>query len=462
MKAAMIGGGGFRTPTLHGCLLRVADRVGITEVVLHDLSAERLTRIRAVISGIDHERGGATVPLRTTTSLEDAVDGADAVLVAIRVGGGEARTVDEEVPLSIGVLGQETVGPGGIAFALRTIPVMRPIADVVRDRAPAAWFVNFTNPAGVVTEAVRDILGDRAIGICDSPVALCARVAAALGRMPHEMAFDYAGLNHLGWLLAARTPGGDDALPGLLTDDRALSRIAEARLFGPDRLRALGAVPNEYLVYLERAEEIMLTFRRDGTRGATVQAQQRAFFLDAPPDDPAAALAAWRRARDARHGTYLAEGWAAAAWDPPTTTEAASVVDAGLDDAGPGEDGYAAIAADFLAATTAEATTRLIVDARSDGRLDGVGNDEVAEVTCEVSRDGVRPLPGRSLPDEAATLVRRIKEVERLTLHAAMEGSRALALDAIAAHPVVPTRDVAARILDGYLRRHATLAEALR
>jgi 6-phospho-beta-glucosidase len=369
--------------------------------------------------------------------------------------------------LSIGVLGQETVGPGGIAFALRTIPVMRAIAEVVRDRAPAAWFVNFTNPAGVITQAVRDVLGDRAIGICDSPAALCARVAAALGGVPHEIAFDYAGLNHLGWLLAARTPDGDDALPRLLADDDALSRLDEARLFGPDRLRALGAVPNEYLVYLERAEEITLKFRRDGPRGAIVQAQQRAFFRDAPPEDPVAALAAWRRARDTRHGTYLAEGWAAAAWDPPTTTGAASVVDPGPGEpgpgeTGPGEDGYAAVAADFLAATAAEGTTRLILDARSDGRLDGVGNDEVAEVTSEVSRDGIRPVPGRPLPDEAAALVGRIKEVERLTLHAAMEGSRGLALDAIAAHPVVPSREIAERILDGYLARHGELLAAFR
>jgi 6-phospho-beta-glucosidase len=198
MKVAVIGGGGFRTPTLHGCLEDVAGPVGIEELVLHDLAADRLARIRAVIEGLTGERGGIDVPTRTTTSLDDAVDGAGAVLVAIRVGGGEARTIDEEVPLAFGVLGQETVGPGGIAFALRTIPVVEAIAHVVRDRAPAAWFVNFTNPAGVVTQAAFDVLGERAVGICDSPSALCARVAAALGRAPDDLDFDYAGLNHLG------------------------------------------------------------------------------------------------------------------------------------------------------------------------------------------------------------------------------------------------------------------------
>jgi 6-phospho-beta-glucosidase len=454
MKAAVIGGGGFRTPTLHGCLVRVADRVGIDEIVLHDPAADRLAKIRTVIEGLDRERGGAAVPLRTTTELEDAVDGAGAVLVAIRVGGAAARTVDEEVPLSLGVLGQETVGPAGIAFALRTLPVMRAIADMVRRRAPDAWFVNFTNPAGVVTQAAHAVLGERAVGICDSPAALCARVAAALGATSREVAFDYAGLNHLGWLLAARTADGEDALPGLLNDDDRLTGIDEARLFGPERLRGLSAIPNEYVLYLERAAEITEAFRRDGGRGAIVQAQQDAFFLEAPSDDPAAALAAWRGVRDARHGTYFAEGWATAGSEPPAGPTPAG-------DAGPGEEGYAAVAADFLLATAAEDPVRLIVDAPSRGRLDGIGDDEIAEVMCEVSHEGVRAVPGRPLPEEAAAIVRRVKDVERLTLRAAIEGSRRLALEAIAAHPVVPGRDTAERILDGYLRRHTTLAETL-
>ena len=458
MKVAVIGGGGFRTPTLHGCIVRVSREIGVEEIVLHDVEARRLATIAAVIRGLDRERGRADVRLRTTTSLDDAVDGAGAVLVAIRVGGGEARAIDEEVPLSLGVLGQETVGPGGIAFALRTIPVMRGIADVVRARAPRAWFVNFTNPAGVVTEAVHDLLGDRAVGICDSPKALCARVAAAMGRARDQIAFDYAGLNHLGWLVAVRTSEGADVLPALLADDHLLARIDEARLFGPDRLRALGAIPNEYLVYVERAEAITAALRKDGSRSATVERQQRAFFQEARSDDPVAALAAWRRTRDARHGTYLAEGWAAATWDPPPPATEPNPPE----ESGPGDEGYAAVAADFLAATAAEEPRRLVVDAPSRGRLDGVGDHEIAELTCEVSRGGVRPAAGRRLTGEAAALVQRVKEVERLTLRAAIEGSRRLALEAIVAHPVVRDRDLAERILDGYLRRHPTLAGALR
>jgi 6-phospho-beta-glucosidase len=454
MKVAVLGGGGFRTPVAHGCLARIAGTAGIDEVVLQDPDAERLVTIGAVIEGMDRERGGVAVAVRTTTSLEDAVEGAGAVWAAIRVGGAEGRVVDEQVPLTMGVLGQETVGPAGIAFALRTIPVVRAIADVVRDRAPSAWFVNFTNPAGVVTQAARDVLGDRAVGICDSPAALCARVAAAIGVPPEELSFDYAGLNHLGWLLGVETAGGDDALPGLLADDRRLARVDEARLFGPERLRDLGAIPNEYLVYVERPGEVADAFHRDGARGEVVAAQQRSFFTGAPRD-PAGALAAWRRARDARHGTYLAEGWAVASWDPPRD-------DRDVGATGPGEEGYAAIAADLLLAARSREPRPLVLDAPSGGRLPGVEDHEVAELTCDVSRSGIAARPGRRLPSGAAELVATVKEVERLTLRAAVEGSRRLALEALATHPVVPSRELAQRILDGYLERHDGLRERLR
>ena len=451
MKVAVIGGGGFRTPTLHGSLLRASGEVPIDEVVLHDVDAVRLARIRAVIEGMDRERGGAALAVRTTTALHDAVEGAGAVLAAIRVGGARARVIDEEVPLAVGVLGQETVGPAGIAFALRTIPVMRAVAGTVRDRAPGAWFVNFTNPAGIVTQTVQDVLGGRAVGICDSPAALSARVAAALARQVDDVTFHHAGLNHLGWLLAARTDDGRDLLPELLADDRRLSSIDEARLLGPDRIRELGAIPNEYLVYVERPAAVTEAFRRNGARGAIVQAQQRAFYEDGDATEPGAALAAWRRARDARHATYLAEGWNAAAAGPDAH------------DAGPSlDEGYAAVAADLLVAASSGRRRRLVLDTANAGRLDGIEADEVVEVTCSVSGDTVRPIDGPPLPAEAAELVARVKEVERLTLRAEREGSRRLVLEAIAAHPVVPTRELAERILEGYLARHDALAERLR
>src|SRR5215207_8690659 len=208
MKLTIVGGGGFRVPLVYGALLEKAERLGLDEIVLHDVDDDRLRRIGAVLDGLALERGGR-LPFRTTTDLHDAVEGADYVFCAIRSGQLEGRVVDESVPLSLGVLGQETTGPGGICFALRTIPVMVALAQTIAERAPGAWLINFTNPAGMVTEAVQQVLGERVVGVCDSPSGLCRRVAAALDRDPSELWFDYFGLNHLGWLKGVRDAGGE-------------------------------------------------------------------------------------------------------------------------------------------------------------------------------------------------------------------------------------------------------------
>jgi 6-phospho-beta-glucosidase len=178
VKLTIVGGGGFRVPLVYGALLAKRDALPFDEVVLHDLDADRMERMAAVLRGLADERGGK-LPFRATTDLGDAVDGADFVFCAIRVGRLEGRVVDEAVPLALGVLGQETTGPGGICFALRTIPEMVRLAETMAERAPRAWLVNFTNPAGMVTEALQSVLGERVVGICDSPSGLCRRVARA-------------------------------------------------------------------------------------------------------------------------------------------------------------------------------------------------------------------------------------------------------------------------------------------
>jgi 6-phospho-beta-glucosidase len=450
MKVAVVGGGGFRTPLLLGALARVH---AVESVVLHDMSEDRLERVAAVLRGL--RRGG---PLRheieRTTDLERAVAGAGAVLAAIRPGGAEARVVDESVPLSVGVLGQETVGPGGICFALRSIPAMRRVASAVARLAPEAWLVNFTNPAGIVTEAVRDILGDRVVGVCDSPAALCARVAGALARPASSLSFDYAGLNHLGWLVGVDDAGGRDLLPGLLADDGRLARIEEATAFGVDRIRSLGALPNEYLLYLERAGDIVRTLRARGTsRGQEVASQQRGFF-EGPIGTDDEMRSAWRSALDRRNVTYMDEVQPAEE-APSAPGSAGAVIE------GPGGEGYAAVAADFLRAVSSDEPIRLILNTANQGRLGGIGDHEIVEVTCIVDMGRVQPAPGRRLPVEAEALVARIKEVERLTIRAATTGSAAPALEAIAAHPLVPSRDLAERILKGYLERQPGLRNVI-
>nr|WP_237533309.1 hypothetical protein [Streptomyces sp. SID685] len=243
----ILGGGGFRVPLVYGALLTDRAPGRVTEVVLHDLDAGRLHAVSRVLAEQAAESPDAP-RVSTTTDLDEALRGADFVFSAIRVGGLDGRAQDERVALAEGVLGQETVGAGGIAYGLRTVPVATDIARRVARLAPDAWVINFTNPAGLVTEAMSRHLGDRVIGICDSPVGLGRRVARVLGADPEDAFVDYVGLNHLGWVRGLRVAGRDE-LPRLLADPALLGSFEEGRLFGPDWLSALGAIPNEYLHY---------------------------------------------------------------------------------------------------------------------------------------------------------------------------------------------------------------------
>jgi 6-phospho-beta-glucosidase len=316
VRLTVIGGGGFRVPLIYGALGAAAGQHGppVDEVVLHDVDARRVAAIERVLAGMAGPRV-VVVP-----DLDAALAGAGYVFCAARVGGLRGRTVDERVALDLGLLGQETVGPGGIAYGLRTVPVMVRIAERIAALAPQAWTIDFTNPVGMVVQAMSAVLGERVIGVCDSPVGLFRRVAWLLGVPLQRVWFDYAGLNHLGWLTAAYT-GGRDVLPGLLADPAALMRIEEGRLFGPDRLRALGAIPNEYLHYYYATGQAIAAVREQGsTRGEYLVRQQEEFYATVAgpagtgPGGAGAqqavaqqAVAQWARVRAEREATYLPE-----------------------------------------------------------------------------------------------------------------------------------------------------------
>lgn len=445
MKVTVLGGGGFRVPMIDRALAWGAQAIGLDEVVYYDTSEPRLRVMTEVLDAMDEERRGG-LPRRATTVLDDALDGADAVLAAIRVGGNAGRIVDETVPLELGVLGQETVGPGGISFALRTLPVMREMASAVAARASGAWFLNFTNPAGLITQALRDILGDRAVGICDSPISLGRAVAGALGRSPHVLELDYMGLNHLGWLLAVREDGRD-LLPELLASECA-TQVEEVRLFGLDRIRELGMIPNEYVIYYEQADAIVGRMRQRGaTRGQLVEQQQLGVF-DERDHRPGEALLAWRGVRDARHATYMDE----AGGDRPSGAHAASPDE-------PPDEGYGAVAVAFLRAVATDASERLILNTANMGRLPFLDDDAVVEAPSLVGKDGPAPVPVGELLPAQSELVRRVKAVESLTLRASSERSAEFAIEAIALHPLVDSRPLAERIFAGYFERQRGFAD---
>ncbi|GAA4255825.1 6-phospho-beta-glucosidase [Dactylosporangium darangshiense] len=439
MRLTILGGGGFRVPLIHRALLAAGD----VELTLHDVAGDRLAAIGRVLAA--QARGAGHAPAVTaTTDLTEALDGADFVFSAIRVGGLDGRITDERVAMAEGVLGQETAGAGGVSYALRTVPVAVAIARRVAAVAPHAWVINFTNPAGLVTEAMAAHLGDRVIGICDSPVGLGRRVAAALGVDPARLRLDYAGLNHLGWLLGADLDGRD-LLPGLLADPAALATVEEGRLFGAEWLQTLGAVPNEYLHYYYNNRETVAAVRAAGaTRGEVLLEQQRRCYelLRAGPAD---ALAVWDGARLERERTYQAENRAAAGAGERDETDLVS-------------GGYEHVALALMRAIGRDERTRLILNVRNRGAVPALDDDAVVEVPCTVDAAGARPDRVAALPDHAAGLVATVKASERAVLQAVRDRSATAALRAFATHPLVDSVTVAGRLLAAYRRAFPELA----
>ncbi|MDX2592239.1 6-phospho-beta-glucosidase [Streptomyces sp. WI03-4A] len=442
MRLTILGGGGFRVPLVYGALLADRAEGRVTEVVLHDLDAGRLHTVARVLAEQASAVGDAP-RVTTTTDLDEALRGADFVFSAIRVGGLEGRANDERVALAEGVLGQETVGAGGVAYGLRTVPVAVDIARRVARLAPDAWVINFTNPAGLVTEAMSRHLGDRVIGICDSPVGLGRRIARVLGADPKEAWIDYVGLNHLGWVRGLRVAGRDE-LPRLLADPGLLVSFEEGRLFGADWLRSLGAVPNEYLHYYYFNRETVRAYQEaEKTRGAFLRDQQARFYEEAGRAD-VSAIGAWDRTRNEREATYMAEN-----------RETSGAGEREADDL---SGGYEKVALALMRAIARDERTTLILNVRNQGTLSVLDPDAVIEVPCLVDANGAHPVAVAPLPGHATGLVCSVKAVEREVLAAAASGSRTTAVKAFALHPLVDSVDVARRLVDGYTAVHPGLA----
>ncbi|KNB53110.1 6-phospho-beta-glucosidase [Streptomyces caatingaensis] len=438
MRLTILGGGGFRVPLVHRALLDDARRDApgrVTELVLFDTDSMRARVITSVLTAqADGVPGAPSV--RVARDLDEALRGADFVFSAIRVGGTAGRVRDERIALDEGVLGQETVGAGGVLYGLRTLPVALDIARRVAENAPDAWVINFTNPAGMVTEAMASVLGERVIGICDSPVGLVRRAARAAGADPDRVEYDYVGLNHLGWLRSL-TLDGRELLPGLLENPEALASFEEGKLFGSAWLRALGALPNEYLHYYYFRRETLSAVRESAqTRGEFLDRQQADFFRRAAAaSSPAAAYDLWRRTRLEREETYGADSRAASGgWRRDSCD-----LEGG---------GYERVALALMRGVAGDERSRLILDVRNEGTVPELDREAVIETVCEVSAKGARPLPCAPLREDQLGLMFQVKAVERGVIDAAAGRDPRAALRALALHPLVDSPAVAARILE--------------
>ncbi|MBB2965781.1 6-phospho-beta-glucosidase [Leifsonia aquatica] len=409
MKLAVVGGGSTYTPELIDGFARMRDVLPIEELWLVDTDQERL-RLVGGMSDRMFRAAGHTGRIVPTSDLVAGVADADAVLIQLRVGGQAARHGDETFPHECGCIGQETTGPGGFAKALRTVPVVLSVADVIRRHAkPDAWIVDFTNPVGIVTRALLNE-GHRAVGLCNVAIGFQRRFANLLGVDHTQVQLGHVGLNHLTWERSVTVTDGNgarDALPALL--GAHLGELAEEIELPASLLSLLGNVPSYYLRYYYAHDEVLREQLDAPTRAEAVQRVERELlelYADPAVDSKPEQLSQ-------RGGAFYSEA-----------------------------------AVDLIASLTSDRGDVQVVNLRNDGSLPFLPDDHVIEVPATVGAAGLAALPIEPLPDDIRGLVSHVAGYERLALDAAVHGGRDRVVRAMLAHPLVGQYDRAEKLTD--------------
>ncbi|MDI5962168.1 6-phospho-beta-glucosidase [Streptantibioticus silvisoli] len=408
MKLVVVGGGSTYTPELIDGFARLRDTLPIGELVLVDPAADRLDLVGGLARRIFAKQGHPG-RITVTGELEPAVADADAVLLQLRVGGQAARNEDETWPLECGCVGQETTGAGGLAKALRTVPVVLDIAERVRRANPDAWIVDFTNPVGIVTRALLTH-GHKAVGLCNVAIGFQRKFAALLGVAPERIALDHVGLNHLTWERGVRLDGRE-VLPQLLAEHA--ERIAADLHLPASLVRRLGVVPSYYLRYFYQHDQVVEELRAEGSRASAVAAIERELlemYADPALEEKPALL-------EKRGGAYYSEA-------------------------------AVQLIAALLGGGAAAAGSEQVVNVANAGTLPFLPDDAVIEVPALVDARGAVPLPVAPVEPLYAGLIAHTTAYEALALEAAVLGGRDRVFAALLAHPLVGQLDLAERLTD--------------
>ena len=402
LKIAVIGGGSVYTPELiEGFLVR-REELPVHTVCLMDIDPARLEVVGGLVKRMICA-AGAKIQVELTANRREALFGADFVITQLRVGGMAARIMDEKIPLKFGVVGQETIGPGGFANALRTIPVMLEIAREMEEVCPKAFLLNFTNPSGLVVEALLRYSGIRALGLCNVPVGMKYTIAGWLNVDPAKVELDYAGLNHLSWVRGVRI-AGEDAFPWVFSE--AITQAKKGNFpFSPALLEALGMIPSYYLRYYYHHDEVLAEQKQaPQTRGEEVQRiDSELLRLYADPK-----LVKKPELLGKRGGAY-----------------------------------YSTAAVALISAIYNDKREVHVVNVRNEGAIPDLPRDVVVEVPAVVDGEGPHPLPLEPLPPHIRGLVQAVKAYELLAVETAVTGDERIALRALLAHPLVPSFSVA-------------------
>ncbi|UVI28916.1 family 4 glycosyl hydrolase [Paenibacillus spongiae] len=449
-KLTLIGGGGVRAVLFTKSLTLKAEEAGITDLVLHDTDEEQL-HIIGQLCKIVIAQSGVNLKLRTTTDIRYALSGADYIVTTIRVGKEMSRYTDEQIALNRGVIGQETTGPAGFSMAIRTIPVLMHYCELAKELAPQAWIFNFSNPSGLVTQALRSAGYDRVIGICDTPSHTKLRMAQAMGVDPKELYVEFFGLNHLSWVSKVIYKG-DNILARLKNDASFVAQVEEFKMFDIDLMRTLPYLPNEYLYYYYHREQALDNINRSGmTRGQMIAHNNKDMIAALKETDiagnPNQALQIYLYYTQKREASYMAI---------ETNSGSKQLAQEGELEL-PNSLGYAGVMLDYVASLQTGGRSDIVLNVPNAGSIDGLEDDDVVEVSCVVDGNGAKPVKIGEVPENMYLLMKTVKRFERLTVEAVRHQSRELAVEALMVHPLVSSYSLAKVLVDDYMKAYREL-----
>lgn len=440
MKIALIGAAGVRTPLLVHGLANAGQSIQLDELAFWDTDGERLRTMGRVSEAMAKQRG-LRAHLTTFSDPESALAGADYVITSIRVGGIDARVKDETIALAHGLVGQETVGAGGFACAMRNLVTMLDYAKLIERVAPSATIINFTNPVGIISQGLLNHSHINLVGVCDTPLETFEAIAHALGLNPSGMHFDYLGLNHLGWVRSIRDASGNELMPKVLSSPETIQKCYRHGLFPPEFIQRLGLLPTEYLYFYYFPQKALENTKKSGeSRGQAIAAMNIRLFSRLSSASEGELVTIYEDYLRERNASYFSIE-ATAGEKRRENQELYSEFS-----------GYERIALLVLQALHSAKPSLIPLTVRNGGALADLGTNDAVELPCEVSSAGVKAGAVGHAPEAVRALLLQVKEYERLTVRAAVDHSREAAREALMKNPLVGRGELAEQVLSDYIR----------
>jgi len=459
-KLALIGGGSVRTYYFVESLIKFHEKLDIDRLYIMDNDPERL-RYFGTMAAYLVKKAESRLKVVLTESAVEAVTDADYVVTSIRVGKDEARCADERIALNLGVIGQETTGAGGFSYALRTIPVMLDYMKLIREHAkPDATVFNFTNPSGLVTQAIYDAGYDNVIGICDNATGIKIDISKALGISASDLLVRVYGLNHLSWANSVEV-AGVNILPKLLANDGFVENFHQFSYFDRDLIRSLGEIPNGYLFYYyHRQKALANLLAAESSRGEVIRKlndeMMEKLRRHSVENEPEICLDIYRECMQRREGSYMSIELGG----PQKAHEPIDIKTLGISEL-PGNnscyevyEGYAGVVFNYIDSVNNKKNIDLAINVPNGNAIKGMAPTDVVEITCIIGEKGPQPLSFDNVNPSNLLLMQTIKRYEKLTIEAVMERSITKAAQALTIHPLVGDFCLAKKLVQEYIKHN--------